>query len=266
MAHDTLVVLCKNINDAIIASSRIHRRYDSKRLFIFLGKKPTTKELSWLTHTDDAFTLEKALDWAVNPEILGVRAGLMFATGWDLIFMWAHDCPSNEDIDWIKSKLKTDGMAKLSNVWGMTRDHYILHGLGEEQVSFTESAPLSEAQLGLKIADALDGKPCTPEIAFIALEQTSAISPVYIHPSADADKHKLISNMFRLKSIVDNDACVSAVVGEDCTLDELQQCQQKIANHGVVYQLLTDTGVATSKPYKTIKLESKDKIVLYGKR
>jgi hypothetical protein len=266
MAHDTLVILCKNLNDAIIASNRVQIKHDSRRLFIFLGKKPTNKDLTWMSNTDSAFTLEKAIEWSSNPEMLGIRAGLMFATGWDLIFMWAHDCPTAENIEWIKSQLKIDGQAKLANVWGMTRDYYILYGLGEKESLFIREEPMSEAQLGLEIANALDGKACKPEIAFVALEKTVAVSPVFIHSSALQEKHQNILGVFKHKVEVDNEACISAIIGEDGTSEDLDTCRSKIANYGVVMQFLTQDAQPCGKPYKTINLVNGDKIVVYGKR
>ena len=74
MAQDTLVLLCKNLNDAIISASKLERRYDLNRLYIFLGKKPTSKELSWMSNSDSSFCLERVIEWGENAELIGVRA------------------------------------------------------------------------------------------------------------------------------------------------------------------------------------------------
>jgi len=263
MAQDTLVLLCKNLNDAIISASKLERRYDLNRLYIFLGKKPTSKELSWMSNSDSSFCLERVIEWGENAELIGVRAGLMFATGWDLLFCWADNCPDNKDIDWLRSKLKTDGLAKLSNLWGLSRDHYILHGLGEDAQQFFVEPKQNNIITGLNIADAIDGKPVDLTTAVQALQEIIALSPLAVHLSS-TQSNKLTEAIIDSADYIDDIAPMSALVG-DCDESTVLELKKKIANHGVVIQISKTPPEYTFKPYRTILVNDGTKIVLYGK-
>lgn len=267
MAQDTLILLCKNLNDAIMASSVIERRHDLNRLFVFLGKKPTEKELAWMNGTDSSFCLERVIEWGENPELIGIRAGLMFASGWDLLFCWANNCPANKDIDWVRNKLNTDGVAKLSNIWGLSRDHYILHGLGEDIQQFSQTTNVKQNQIliGLNIADALIGKPVDVTSAIQALQEIVAISPLAIHESAVKSENFVIEEIIKVVEYLDDIAPLSIIIGEDCDENTINALKQKIANHGVIIQVSQDIPQYTFKPYRTISINDGTKIALYGK-
>jgi len=264
MAQDTLVLLCKNLNDAITSTSKLERRYDLNRLYIFLGKKPSGKELSWMSNTDNSFCLERVIEWGENAELIGIRAGLMFATGWDLLFCWADNCPSNNDIDWVRSKLKTDGVAKLSNVWGLSRDHYILHGMGEDAQQFFIEPKQNQILTGLSIADALDGKPVDFKIAVQALQEIVAMSPLAVHESAMKSGDELTSAIIDSADYIDDVAPVSIIAGY-CDENTMSALRQKIAKHGVLIQVSQSLPEYTFKPYRAILTTNGAKIALYGK-
>jgi hypothetical protein len=267
MAQDTLIVLCKTLNDAMMASSQLERKHDLNRLFIFLGRKPQEKDLKWMGNTDSSFSLERTLEWSLNPEIIGIRAGLTFANGWDLIFCWADNCPTTIDVDWVRGKLKTDGVARLANVWGLTRDHYILHGLGEDIQLLADSTSHESSAIvnGLNIADALDGKPVGIEIAMKVLQEVIAISPLAVHESALRGLKSLVEAITNTATYIDDVAPVSALIGEDCDEATLVSLKQKIANHGTLIQVATILPAYTFKPYRTILITDGSKIALYGK-
>jgi len=270
MAQDTLIVLCKTLNDAIMASSQVERRHDLNRLFIFLGKKPLEKDLKWMGHTDSSFALERVIEWGDNPELIGVRAGLMFANGWDLLFCWADDCPSSTDVDWVRAHLKIDGNAKLANIWGITRDHYILHGLGENIQQFS-SVKLQKNDIittGLQIANALDGRKVSVQTAISALREIVPISPLAIHESArsnDGVRHAVIEAIVNAADYLDEVAPISVLIGEKCTEENLAILRKTIASHGAIIQVTVTVPQYTIKPYRTIILEEDVKIALYGK-
>lgn len=267
MAQDTLIILCKTLNDAIIASSQLERRHDLNRLFIFLGRKPQEKDLKWMGNTDSSFSLERTMEWSPNPELIGIRAGLTFANGWDMIFCWADNCPTTTDVDWVRGKLKTDGVVRLANVWGLTRDNYILHGLGEDIQLLTSSAtPESNTIVsGLNIADALDGKPVSVKIAMQVLQEIVALSPLAIHESALTGVKSLTEAITNTADYIDDTAPVSVLIGEDCDEVTLISLKQTIANHGTLIQVANNLPTYTFKPYRTIYITDGTKIVLYGK-
>ena len=273
MAQDTLILLCKTLNDAIMASNQIERRHDLNRLFIFLGKKPQDKDLKWMSNSDASFCLERTLEWSNNPELIGVRAGLMFATGWDLIFCWADNCPSDEDIHWIRNDMKSAGLSKLSNVWGITRDHYILHGLGEESVFQTTFQTAKEIEtnnidLGLNIANALAGLKVNSETAIAALKEIAHLSPLYVHESIsqlDEQGGKIASLIINSAEYLENDVPVSVLISESCSESAVIDLRDMIANHGTVISLSKQPPEYTFKPYRTILIDNDYKINLYGK-
>jgi hypothetical protein len=264
MAQDTLILLCKNLNDAIMSTSKLERRYDLNRLYIFLGKKPANNELSWMSNTDNCFCLERAIEWSDSAELIGVRAGLMFATGWDLLFCWADNCPDTKDIDWVINNLKTDGTAKLSNVWGISRDHYILHGLGESTQQFFAEPKQNNILNGLSIADALEGKSVNSVTAVQALHEIVAISPLAVHESIVGTKDKLTQAIIDSADYIDDIAPVSIIVG-DCAEDVAVALRQKIAKHGVLIQVSQSLPEYDFKPYRTIFTTDGINIALYGK-
>ncbi len=266
MAQDTLIILCKNLNHAIMAASNIERQHDLNRLFIFLGKKPTDKELSWMTGADSSFCLERVIEWGDSPELIGIRAGLMFATGWDLLFCWADNCPSSKDVDWVRKKLNTEGKAKLSNIWGLSRDHYILHGLGEDAQQFSTAEPKqNQITTGLNIADALDGKPVDLPTVILTLQEIVALSPLAVHASAIKSGNDVIESIINAADYIDDVAPLSIIIGENCDENIVLALRQKIANHGVLIQVSKSLPEYTFKPYRTILAEDGTKIALYGK-
>lgn len=273
MAQDTLILLCKTLNDAIMASNQIERRHDLNRLFIFLGKKPQDKDLKWMSNTDASFCLERTLEWSANPELIGVRAGLMFANGWDLIFCWADNCPSDEDIHWIRNDMKSAGLSKLSNVWGITRDYYILHGLGEEsafQTTFqtTQEIETNNLDLGLNIANALAGLKVNTETAIAALKEIVHLSSLYAHESIshlDEQGEKIASLIVNSADYLENDVPVSVLIGDNCPESVVVGLKDMIANHGTVISLSKQPLEYTFKPYRVILIDNDYKISLYGK-
>lgn len=263
MAQDTLVLLCKNLNDAIMSVAKIERRYDLNRLYVFMGKRPAEKDLLWMSSADSSFCLERVMEWGENVELIGVRAGLMFATGWDLLFCWADNCPENKDIDWVRKQIKTDGIVKLSNVWGLSRDHYILHGLGEDVQQFSVVPKENNIITGLNIADALDGKPVDLNSALQALQEIISISPLAIHDSAVKDE--TTNAIINIADHIDNYAPVSMIIGEKCDENTILELKHKIANHGVLIQVCKLLPTYTFKPYRIIEINDGTKIALYGK-
>lgn len=264
MAQDTIIVLCKTLNEAMIASSQIERKHDLNRLFIFLGKRPGRNELSWMAPTDSSFCLERALEWGSEPELLGIRAGLMFASGWDLLFCWASNCPSPQDIEWIRKELKTEGVAKLSNVWGITRDHYILKGLGESTptISSEQVKKVDSISDGLLLAEALAGNPVELKVALAALKEVVPVTSMAVHNSAiKSDCKPVVDAIANLASFIDEDSPVCILAGE-INEDELNVLRTKLPNNGAVIQI---TKTITLKPYRTISTKDGVKIGLYGK-
>lgn len=266
MAQDTLIILCKTLNDAISASSQIERRHDLNRLFIFLGKKPLEKDLRWMASTDSSLVLERAVEWSDNPELVGIRAGLMFANGWDLIFCWADNCPTNKDIDWVKGQLKSNGLSKMSNIWGITRDHYILQGLGEDNQQFSNTSfqKTDDITNGVLIANALSGKAVDVPSAVAALKEIVILSPLSVHQSAVKANDTLTDLIINSVEFLDENAPVSMLVGNECTEDMLTTLKSKIANHGAIIRIAQNI-LENPKPYRTINVNDGTKIALYGK-
>jgi hypothetical protein len=263
MAQDTLILFCKNVNDAIISSKKIERKHDLNRLYVFLGKKPEAKEMSWIAPSDSMFVLERAINWSKNPESLGVRAGLMLASGWDLMFCWADNCPDERDVGWIREQIKSGGIARLPNIWGVSRDHYILYGLGEE-IQMFDSQTQNSIESGLNIADALDGKPVDLNVAIQTLQEIVHLSAIAVHNSA-ANEGFVVDEIKKITEYIDNEAPVSAIVGESCTEDEMLILKNKIANHGALIQISKKDSNYAFKPYRVILIKDGTKISLYGK-
>jgi hypothetical protein len=217
-----------------------------------------------MTQTDSSFCLERALEWGIEPELLGIRAGLMFASGWDLLFCWAGNCPSPQDIDWVRKELKTEGTARLSNVWGLTRDHYILKGLGESVpiMSSEQSKKVDSIHDGLLLAEALAGNPVELKIAIAALKEVVPITTMAIHNSATkSDCKQVMDAVVNLASYIDEETPMCVLTG-DINEDELDILRTKLPNNGAVIQI---SKTIRLKPYRTISTKDGVKIALYGK-
>ena len=135
MLENTIVILCRNINEAKSSILKIPRIPNMQRFFIFLDESPNKIDLEKTIDKHDlSISLDRMLDWSDSPEKVGIRTGLFYSQGWNILFTLGEDCASIDDIQHIIEKLNAEdgpGYIKEKKIWGITREHAALFGVDE---------------------------------------------------------------------------------------------------------------------------------------
>ena len=126
--HDTLVIICRDIGEAQQAANRLLPSPRLERFFVFLGEKPGDDSLGFLTERDSHITLEGASSWSPNPLHAGIRAALLYATGWNLIFCTGTKPATDGQLSEVLAGIESKGNINLSECWGASREHLALNG------------------------------------------------------------------------------------------------------------------------------------------
>jgi len=267
MAHDTVVILCKTLEDARLADKTIPASVSFNRFFVFLGRRPKDVDLSWITSPDSHICIERALDWSREAEAIGVRAGLMYTTGWDLYFCWADKLPRYSEILLCRGYLQSESIVHGESVWGMRREHFVMHGLDKYPSNNTHSSdivrPMDAETEEIYLGKALRGLPVPPNIAVKAVRELAAVSRMkgIWHPN---DPHLNLIKQIVALGATDYSTPLSIVVASDTDDKEIEKLRRQIAPNGAVIKVSSHPA-STMKPYKVVKVENGPEIQLYAK-
>lgn len=266
MPADSLILFCRSAHEALIAAARVPRQSDLHRVFLFVGERPETADLAWIAQPDSMLVLDGLLDAHETPLEVGVRAGLMYAGGWDLLFCYAEQPPSDEDLAAARAALKEGGAVRMATVWGVTRDHVVLNGL-DSAYRQAASATVGVAA-ELDIDDALRGVAKPWPIILAALREIAplkSVGPFHGIRFADTAHQDKLGELVGLGQRLDLENLDTALLGLNSAL-QVRQAQASVVPGGVVI-VLSPPGTETawaSKPYRTLNVDDGSIVSVFG--
>jgi hypothetical protein len=173
MYRQHLVIFCNDTTEALTAAASLPPYKDFPRFFILNSEKPKASDMTWLRPVDDYLSLGKVNELGNAAEI-GIRAGLLYIAGWwQLFFCHANNLPSLEEVENIRKSLDNNkGFVQLDKIWGVSKEHVLLFGLGK--VLSSGIAQVEEDNIGfeLELVKALRGEPVRRDVLISAFLET----------------------------------------------------------------------------------------------
>jgi hypothetical protein len=158
----SLVVICSSIEEAMKAAVDLPMYQDMNKFYVLNCEVSSTHNFNWLNPQDNYIVLGKVSQLGNSAEIC-VRAAILYIPSWwHLLFTYAHDMPSISDINEIKLEIdKSKGFLQKNKIWGVSREHLLLFGLGKIFGSGTIKNEQEILQNELEIVKALKGEPAS---------------------------------------------------------------------------------------------------------
>ena len=173
MYRQHLVIFCNDTTEALTAAASLPPYKDFPRFFILNCEKPKASDMTWLRPVDDYLSLGKVNELGNAAEI-GIRAGLLYIAGWwQLFFCHANNLPSLDEVENIRKSLDNNkGFVQLDKIWGVSKEHVLLFGLGK--VLSSGIAQIEEDNIGfeLELVKALRGEPVKKDVLMSAFLET----------------------------------------------------------------------------------------------
>lgn len=268
MAQNTLIIICKNNEDAEIASRLIDRRRDTDRFFILLDQKPST---NFFTPQDITLCLDRILEFSSNAEEVCIRAGLMYAPGWNLLFCLGDNLPSEKEItDMIDYLKKDEQYLRTEKIWGVTREYIVLYGLpdlySESQIPDNKEDGVSDPIMVSKILIGAE-KEANEATILQALKEVvplSKVSDEAIRKSSSLESKFLLKlSNFALKK--DEQFPDSILIDGKASPEDLTRCLKNVQSTGVVVVATTEPKNYTSlfTPFRHFRTTSGIDILLF---
>lgn len=165
MYRQHLVIFCNDTKEALTAAASLPPHKDLSRFFVLNCEKPKASDMTWLRPIDDYLSLGKVNELGNAAEI-GIRAGILYIAGWwQLFFCHANNLPSFEEVENIRKSLDNNkGFVQLDKIWGVSKEHVLLFGLGK--VLSSGIAQVEEDNIGfeLELVKALRGEPARQDV------------------------------------------------------------------------------------------------------
>ena len=195
MSHDTLVFLCNDASEAVKAAARVPRHHTLKRFFIFLGEPPLDAHVDWIVDSDIYMVLTRAQDWTDSVEAVSIRAGALYTNGWNTLFCWASNPPSEADVDF--ARRACDGPAMVytdSKLWGYSREYLVRFGFPGSVYTPQSTHNLLPLQpvmpdITTELAKAMRGQPVSDDGVIAALKECAPITSVKVEITADMSEN-----------------------------------------------------------------------------
>lgn len=173
MYRQHLVIFCNDTTEALTAAASLPPYKDFPRFFILNCEKPKASDMTWLRPIDDYLSLGKVNELGNAAEI-GIRAGLLYIAGWwQLFFCHANNLPAFDEVENIRKSLDNNkGFVQLDKIWGVSKEHVLLFGLGK--VLSSGIAQIEEDNIGfeLELVKALRGEPVKKDVLISAFLET----------------------------------------------------------------------------------------------
>lgn len=173
MYRQHLVIFCNDTTEALTAAASLPPYKDFPRFFILNCEKPKASDMTWLRPIDDYLSLGKVNELGNAAEI-GIRAGLLYIAGWwQLFFCHANNLPAFDEVENIRKSLDNNkGFVQLDKIWGVSKEHVLLFGLGK--VLSSGIAQIEEDNIGfeLELVKALRGEPVKQDVLISAFLET----------------------------------------------------------------------------------------------
>ena len=201
-----LVILCNNMEEAKNAAITLPNYKDINKFYVFNFDTGSTLNINWMSSNDDYISLGKASELGNSAEICIRAAVLYISSWWHLIFCYAHDLPSMNELNDIKASIDLNqGFMQAAKCWAISKEHLLLFGLGK--ILGSGVLPNDEEQIKneLEIVKALRGEPANFEAtkeAFIEVSNTDGMILQGSMPDYNSRAKEFIEAMTSKFSIV----------------------------------------------------------------
>lgn len=178
---ECLVVICSSVEEAMEAAAQLPNYNDMNKFYVLNCEVSPTHNFNWLNAQDNHIILGKVSQLGNSAEIC-VRAAILYVPGWwHLLFVYAHDLPSHAEINELKLQIdKSKGFLQKSKIWGVSREHLLLFGLGKIFGSGTIRNEQESLQNELDVVKALRGEPASMQAVIEAfIEESNNDGMVY---------------------------------------------------------------------------------------
>ena len=264
-----LAIICNNLDDALKAAAYLSPFKNIKRFFIFNFILETNSNLNWFNQSDDYISLGKASELGNNAEICVRAAFLYIPNWWHIIFCYANDLPSMDDINFIRDSIDlNEGFVQKGKAWSISKEHLLLFGLakifGNSIIKNEEEQLMNE----FDIVRALRGEPSTFDAikeAFIEISNIDGMiyrgnRPKFIHESTNIFIDEMLE---RFDIVGENPGTI--FIAPETSEDGLKLIMQNIDPKTMVCIIDEKPISMQLTPYKSLNCDDKFFINLYIK-
>lgn len=266
--YSTIVIIVTDPSDAIKIEPKVSHNADTKRLFVFIGQKPTVDDLRWITPDDMYLILENAIDLGDNAYKMAIRAGVLYTTSNAFIFCNANNIPNDGVITQLIKKATQKisdqdiGLFTEDSAIAINREYILFSGFDTLYIDFLNTLQQNPKINPIQIAQAMSGQPVSEDIAIAAINELCPLEHVYSEQS-------IPNSSFWNKAIKSTESKQpkSILFCQEVAPDLISIARTKIASDGIVIiELDNNQPIPTgTTPFQTFRTTTGKTILIYTK-
>jgi hypothetical protein len=266
--QDTLVFLCHSAEEAIVAATKFPRRETLSRFFVFLGCIPAKSFTERLPKTDAYLTLKEEFDSPEQADAMGVRAGIIYANGWNVFFINPTDPPTDEDLVKCVNETRQNQNCFLDTVWGVSKEYVVAHSVAAfgGATPKNDNEPTKEPDF-TEVAMAFQGLPCGYDAVSYAVSEVVEMHRASCVANTFDKDQQFAQMLIKRAHKIDNENPVTVIIGPKGTPEDFKHAQSKIPYNGSVIVLTKDPEpfLSEAKPYNTFFTKDGNTVLIFGK-
>ena len=274
MASNLIIIFCRTHEEASYAGAKLGHIENTDRFFIFLGHTPSASEISWMTEADRTMNLERVIEHPLCEE-LAVKTGVIYSnfTHWNLLFCWAHECPSKDNIlDCLKQISSSSAYYENEFVWGNIRENMIIDGFEavyrKKQILENQN---NQSDSEFDFIMAMNGIEASTNSVIKSIAETASMTSVGLHPLSKSNT-KFINEIQMISLIAGNFVQENPSTYIICHSGNVSATAETIATlppqkTAIVFTEISDEAsiIASSeiKPYRVLKSKDGFSVLLF---
>lgn len=263
-----IVILCNNLEDAKNAAISLPSYKDVGKFYVFNFDVQENSNFNWMSSNDDYLTLGKAAELGNSAEIC-IRAAILYIVNWwHLIFCYANDLPNISEINNVKNTLDLNkGFVQSSKVWGISKEHLLLFGLGKILGSGIMTNQEDQLKNDLEVVKALRGEPTNLEATIEAFIEVANVDGMVLQGKMhnyNTEAKNFVERMIDKFSIVGDDPGV-IFISPDISKDGFEMLLNQIQPRTMIAVVDEIDREFYKKEFKKFNCNNKFYVKLYSK-
>jgi hypothetical protein len=270
--YKSIIVIINESNQIEQATTIIPKSDNIQRFFIFIGKRPTVGELSFINNEDNYLILEDANKLGQLAIEMTIRAGILYSQANYFNFCLSSSLPSIANIEQTFNKLEQNASRNIIDIItsdktvGISRESLLFSGFNDmyQKINDLVNNILNlSSDVQYDLSQAISGTP-SPEVVIIqAIKEFVLLSEVKIESSnKETPILKLIKN--EILSYSENKPRI-IIFTDIIDKSKLKSACNKIPNDGVVIYIVDNLKQLEElpEPYQTLKVDTGEIILIY---